>query len=497
MSITGIISIRRGINSALKTSAHRVEGEEVYTYQDLEQIGIDETKRMAFITSAVSSHRASPEYKVAADAEEYYAKKNVTILRYQKYLMNALGQKVQDVWSSNYKLTHGFFRQFVLQQVQYVLANGIAFGEDSTKEALGHNFDNAVQTMAKKAMVDGVAFGFWNYDHLDVFSFVDTPKEPGFAPLYDEDTGLLRAGIRYWRPTSETKRWTLYEVDGYTDYIQRESEKMQVLREKQAYMQTVKTTEACGIEEVEGSNYPGFPIIPMYANDLRESEIIGIRPSIDCYDFIMSGMANSIDETSAFYWTLEGTGAMDDVDLVNFVNKMKQLHAVVLDRGTSAEAHTLSVPVEANKMLLDYLKDDMYENFMLMNPSKALSGNMTATAIRLSYQQQDDKCGDFEYCIRDFISKMLLLLGIEDNPVFSWNRIANQLDETNMVMTAANYLDDETLLTHLPWLTPEEVQMVLERKAETDMSRFMGEEEPEEEQEYSDEEKPENEEEAV
>ena len=452
----------------------------MYTYQDLERLADDESGRMQFTVSAVSSHRSTEAYRIAADAESYYAKKNITILKYQKYLMNAIGQKVPDVWSSNYKLTHGFFRQFVIQQVQYVLSNGVTFEDKATKEKLGSDFDYKIQLLAKKAMVDGVAFGFWNYDHLDVFGFADTPKEPGFVPLYDEDTGLLRAGIRYWKPTRETKRWTLYEQDGYTDYIERDGEKMQILYEKQAYMQTVKVTEACGIEEVQGRNYPGFPIIPMYANDLRESELVGIRPSIDCYDFIMSGMANNIDETSAFYWTLEGTGAMDDVDLVNFVNRMKQLHAVVLDRGTEAEAHTITIPVDANKMLLDYLKDDMYENFMLMNPSKALSGNITATAIRLSYQQQDDKCSDFEYCIRDFIAKLLLLLGIEDSPTFSWNRIANQLDETNMVLTAANYLDDETLLTHLPWLKPAEVQAILERRGDIDVERLMSAEAGEE-----------------
>ena len=51
-----------------------------------------------------------------------------------------------------------------------------------------------------------------------------------------------------------------------------------------------------------------------------------------------------------------------------------------------------------------------------------------------------------------------------------------------MVMTAANYLDDETLLNHLPWLTPEEVQMILERRGEADMERLM--EEPEEMPKY-------------
>lgn len=452
------------------------------TYQDLERLQDNEQARMSFIITAVGEHRSSKAYRAARDAEDYYAKKNVTILKYQKFIMNALGQKVPDIWSSDYKLTHGFFRQFVIQQVQYVLSHGVSFENEETKERLGRDFDNKLQILAKKAMVDGVSFGFWNYDHLDVFSFADTPKEPGFAPLWDEDTGLLRAGIRYWKPTEETRRWTLYEQDGYTDYIERQDESMQVLHEKRAYMQTVKATEAYGIEEVEGRNYPGFPIVPMYANDLKESELIGIRPSIDCYDFIMSGMANNIDETSAFYWTLKGTGGMDDEDLLNFVNRMKQLHATVLDRGVEAEAYTLSVPVDANKILLDYLKDDMYENFMLMNPSKALSGNMTATAIRLSYQQQDDKCGDFEYCIRDFIYKLLDIVGISDEPTFHWNRIANQQDETNMVMTAANYLDDETLLNHLPWLTPEEVQTILARKDETDMRRMMAIEDEEDEE---------------
>lgn len=444
------------------------------SYQDLEALGQDETARMNFVKSVVNEQRGSEAYKIASDAEKYYARQNVTILKFQKLIMNALGQAVPDVWSSNYKLTHGFFRQFVLQQTQYVLANGVSFvdKDKGTKDKLGKNFDAVINTLAKRAMCDGVSYGFWNKDHLDVFSFVETPLEPGFAPINDNENGLLRAGVRFWKPSDETNRWTLFEQDGYTDYIQRKSEDMRVLREKQPYKLSVRQSEVCGIEDVRGENYPGFPIVPMYANDLKMSELVGIRPSIDCYDFIKSGMANAIDDTSVFYWTLQGTGGMDDVDLVNFVQRMKQLHAQVLDRGMTAEAHTLTVPYEANKTMLEFLKDDMYENFMLLNTGKALAGDKTATAIRLAYQPQDDKCGDFENCIRDFIHQLLTLLGIEDEPVFKWNRIANLTEETQMVMTAAQYLDDEAILNHLSWLAPEEVQELLDRKAADDLSRF-------------------------
>jgi len=442
------------------------------TYQDLEALGGGEGERMEFIRAAVEDHRRSDGYRTARKAERYYAKKNPTIREYQKMVYNTLGQAIPDIWSANYKLETLFFRRFVLQQTQYVLSNGVTFQTKGVKERLGKNFDNALQKLAKKAIVDGAAFGFWNLDHLEVFPFADTPNDPGFAPLYDQDTGLLRAGVRYWETAGRIRRYTLYEADGYTECIQREEGKMASLSGKKPY-RSVVTANGLGMAEVEpGEPYPVLPILPMYANDLKESEIVGIQSSIDCYDFIKSGMANSVDETSAFYWILKGCGGMDDTDLAQFVQRMRQLKATVLDRNVEAEAHTLAVPVEANERLLDRLRSDLYEDFMLLDTEKALSGNITATAIRLAYQNQDDKCGDFEYCIREFIGRLLDLLGIQDEPSFQWNRVANQMEETQMVMMAAAELDSEAILNHLPWLTPEEAGKILERRAAEELNKF-------------------------
>lgn len=436
------------------------------TYQELAALGGDEGKRMDFVRAAVTSHQASDAYKLAKDAEEYYARRNVTMTRYVKVLYNVLGQAVPDLFSADYKLTHGFFRRFVLQQVQYVLSNGVTFRKPATKQKLGRSFDNQLSLLAKKAMVDGVSFGFWNYDRLAVFSFADTRTDPGFAPLYDEVTGALRAGVRYWQTVDgKARRYTLYEEDGYTEYILAPGGEMTPMEGgKRSYKQRISSAPATGVMDVTGENYHTLPIIPMYANDQKESELVGVRSSIDCYDFIKSGMANNVDETSAFYWTLKNAGGMEDIDLQRFVERMKILKAVELPDGVEAVSHTIDVPVEANERLLDRLRSDLYEDFMLMDTQKALSGNMTATAIRLAYQQQDDKCGDFEYCIRDFISPLLELVGVEDVPEFKWNRIANQTEETQMVMTAAAYLDDEAVLNHLPWLTPEEVEEILKRR---------------------------------
>lgn len=430
---------------------------------------------MDFIRQAVTVHKASDGYKEAAAGEEYYAKRNATITAFKKLIRTLRGKLVEDVFASNHKIKTLFFRRFVIQQVQYVLSNGVTFEKPETKEKLGSGFDYDIQKAAKKAMVDGVAFCFWNNDHLEIFGLADTRKEPGFAPLYDEEFGLLRAGIRYWQcADGKTDRYTLYEVDGYTEYIKRKDADMEVLTEKQDYVKTVNVDWTGGVEIVDSGNYPGFPIIPFYANDLHESELNGIREAIDCYDLIKSGLANDIDDTSGFYWVLKNSGGMDDMDLTRFVERMKTVRAAAVDadQGVSAEAHTMDIPTNAREVLLNRLRNDLYEDFQLVDLEKCMSGDMTATAIRMAYQPQDDKCGDFEYCIREFIQALFTLIGIEDEPSFKWNRIANQLEETNMVLSAANYLDDEAVLKHLPWLTPEEVDEILKRRDADDILRL-------------------------
>jgi hypothetical protein len=374
----------------------------------------------------------------------------------------------------------------VIQQTQYVLSNGVTFEGKDTKDKLGTDFDYQMQKAAKKAMVDGVSFCFLNFDHVEVFGYADTPSAPGFAPLYDQETALLRAGVRYWYTGGDkdfSTHATLYEEDGYTTYVKPNGGQMEVTGPKRGYIQVSRASEATD-EGTEYSNYPGFPIVPMYANDLRESELIGLRESIDCYDFIKNGLANDIDDTSGIYWTLKNSGGLDDVDLAKFIERMRVVKAATVDDADAdIQAHTLDIPVEARSKMLEILKTDLYRDAMLLDVSQLSAASKTATEIRAAYQPQDDKCGDFEYCISDCIMRLLKLLGIDDTPTYKWNRIANQTEETQMVMTAAQYLDDEAVLKHLPWLTPEEVDELLKRKAAEDMERLTAGQEEEDDEE--------------
>ena len=143
------------------------------TYQDLVLAGESDIAKAEFCRSAINEFMASKEYKEAADGEAYYAKHNLTIERFQKWLYTVTGRRVEDIFSANHKLKTTFFRRLTIQQVQYILGNGVTFQNEETKARLGDGFDLKIQSAAKKAMAAGRAFLFWNLVHVEVFGFAD------------------------------------------------------------------------------------------------------------------------------------------------------------------------------------------------------------------------------------------------------------------------------------------------------------------------------------
>lgn len=438
------------------------------TYQDfLEVAEKSDRERMEFVLSAINNHKDSDLYKQAVIAKEYDAHRNVTIANFQKLLYTLNGKAIPDNYSPNYKIRSNFFANFVTQETQYLLGNGVTLKKEENKAKLGAGFDTRLQDAAHDALVGGVSYGFWNLDHLEVFDVTE------FVPLLDEENGTLRSGIRFWQVcTSKPLRATLFEPDGFTQYIRRSGEEMMILEPKRGYVAVEATSEIDGTELLAYQNYPGFPIIPMYGNRAKQSELVGQREAIDCYDLIKSGFANTVDDASVIYWTISNAGGMDEIDMARFKESMRRIGVgLVDDDGAKAEAHTITIPVEAREALLSRISDDLYRDFQMLDVTKLQGGQKTATEINAAYQPMDNKVDQFEYCVIDFLQALFKIVGIEDEPSFTRSKVTNQLEQTQMVLLAANYLDDETILNKLPWLTQEEVAEILRRKAAEDIER--------------------------
>lgn len=432
---------------------------------------------MAFVFAAINDHKSSADYKTASDAELYASGKNATISKYQKVLYTLTGKAVPDNYTANHKCKSGFFKRFVTQETAFLMGNGVTFENEQSKNKMGIDFDTKAYKAVKAALTQGKSFGFFNLDHVEVYKLTE------FVPLYDEETGLLMAGIRFWQLDSDKPmRATLFEIDGYTDYMSNDGEQS-VLNAKRTYKQTVKKSDVSGIEIEPGGNYPAFPVVPLYGNMEHQSELVGIREQIDCYDLIKSGFANDLDDASMIYWTLTNAGGMDDTDLAKFIERMKTLKAATVDgeEGAKAEAHTMDVPYQSREAYLERLGKDLYKDYMALDTEQIAAGNVTATQIQAAYEPLNEKTDELEMCVIDFIQGLLAVAGIDDTPSFERSKISNQSEMTNMVLSAAEYLDAETILRKLPFLTADEIEGILQRKDAEEIDRYnQMESEPEE-----------------
>lgn len=447
------------------------------TFQDLQAVGTDENKRMDFVRRAIDTHKSCDDYKIAKMANDYDTRRNTTIMSYRKLLYEITGEAVDDNYSANYKLCSNFFNRFVTQQTQYLLGNGVDWSDPATDEALGDDFDTRLQELAHNALVDKVGFGFWNLDHLEVFRFL------GFVPLFDEEDGAMKAGIRFWQidPTKPL-RATLYELDGYTNYIWRTAEP-EVLTPKRAYKLKARVSEADGTEIYDEENYPGFPIVPLWGNRAHQSELVGIQDGIDAYDLIKSGFANDVDDASLIYWTINNAGGMDDIDLAKFLNHMKRLKAAVVEEdGATAESHSVEAPYASREALLNRIRADLYDDYMALDTKDIVGGANTATQIKAAYEPLNNKTDMFEYCVLDFLQGILDIAGIDDEPSFTRSMIVNTQEEIQTVLQAAEYVDGEYITRKVLTLLGDgdKADEILERMDMEDMERMSGGEEEEE-----------------
>lgn len=395
----------------------------------------------------IQEHRSSAAYKTAVIAEKYYRHLNPTIMAAQKFIHDALGQTVPDIYSANNKIPCRYYFYFVTQAVQFLLGNGVTFGEATTKERLGKGFDHAIQNAVTRAINGGVSFAFWNNDHVEVFPFAGT-ADPCFAPLYDEENGALRAGVRYWQiDATKPLRATLYEEDGYTEYVKYSGKDFEELYPKRKYIQIVQRSDATGETIYGGENYPAFPIVPMF-NTNKQSEIIGNRETLDAYDLMASALVNNVDDGNLIYWVIKNCGAMDDdMSLQRFVQHMKVVRAVGIDgdAGVDVDAHTVEAPFEANEVALKRLRDQLFDDFMALDVKSIASGAATATQIQAAYEPLNSKVDMLEYQVTDFIHRLLELVGIDDDPTYTRSLIVNKAEEIQVLLQASTCLPEEYL----------------------------------------------------
>ena len=457
----------------------------IITFQEFEK---HESDRAKWLGQAIAQYRRSEEYKIAQDADKYDQQLNTTICNFIRKVYDITGTPMPDFTSSNHRLASNFFHRFTVQRNSYLLGNGVSFasrkeevnedGEtifiDSTKDAVGKGFDGAVMDAGLLAIQQRVSYTFFNDGDYEVFSLLD------YMPIKDANNGQMRAGARFysldWNHLPITVE--LFEEDGISVY--RTAEKkyglgaLELIQPKQAYKQYYEVTQDAGEVLVREENYTSLPVVPLYANKKKTSALVGMKPNIDAYDLIKSGFANDETDVAQIYWLINNASGMQPEDIDRFRDRLLLQHVAVVDNANAQiSAHSQEVPYNSREAALNRLERDMYRDFGAVDVTQISGGqSKTATEINAAFAPLDEEADEYEKQVTIFIKQILALMGIEDEPVYKRNRITNEEEVTDMVMSARDVLDERTLLEKLPFVTVDEVPGIMLRKLQEDTDAF-------------------------
>lgn len=493
----------------------------MYTYQDLADIGNDEQERINFVNRAIEQHKTSEDYQTAVIADQYDRQQNTTIVNFQKTIIDITGRMIPDYYSPSHKMCSNFYNRLTTQRVQYSLSNGVKWTgitvtvpegtpgaiEKKTyeivnnnavehkewqlsvptgiKEKLGKDFDTQLQKLCKAGIDGGVAFGF-----IDVKNHNDNEPETynmkvfkitEFVPLYDEENGSLRAGIRWVKVDSKPLRATLYEEDGFTEYIWNERKENgknitegKIYKQKRPYkLRKVKPGSIDEGEIYNGENYPSFPIIPFFPNEQKQSAIVGMKEFIDCYDIIQNEYANEMDN-ALFFWILTNAGGYDKEEANNFIYQLKQSHVAVLDADQSINPVTINPQTESRENILDRIERDIYKDYNALDIDQIRAGAVTATQIKAAYESMDMAANQFEYQIIEFLSRVGTVVGIEDTPTFTRSMLINVNESITTLMQVAPLLTEDYVITKILELygDGDKAEYIINQRIADELSRF-------------------------
>ena len=454
------------------------------TYQDWQLT--PEWDRPELLKKIIRQYKSSPEFRTALTANLYFRSENPVVAR--KTILRAKKMEYKDangrrrvksgtVDVVGNRCASGFFFRFVTQQNQFLLANGVTL-EESIKNSLGKDFDNRLEQLGERALIQGVAWGFWNADHLEI---IEAAKDAlsGAVALVDEQTSAPMVLVQFWQIGANRPMYVrLFTQEGVVCYRSSKDDReglQEIEGTRRPYI-VHTVSDVLGTVEIGGSNYSRLPVMPLYASAEKRSELTpAIKEKIDAFDRILSDFGDNLDRANDVYWVLNNFGGtLDDVaEMLEQINRVKAVANLSDGTGTAstAEPHTIEVPYAAREKALDILEKQLYSDYMALDMDELTGGSLTNVAIRAATANINIKADRYEWQVRDFVMNLLDLIGKPTDDIkFKRQTIANESETVNDISLMRDYIDQRKALELNPYINDEEIDEIMDRLAAESMA---------------------------
>lgn len=442
------------------------------TYSDLFKCGKDEEKRMKFAETAINDFQQSKEYKWADKALKYYDIENPEISAVEKIIYDMKGIAHRDLISPNNKIKNGYFPSIIDGHVSHLLANGIGFSNPDNKKKLGNNFDDVTKNIYREALICRCSYGFFNGKKTVRLPYKNTVQ------VVDDYTAALSSAVYYTQiATDKPKVITIYESDGFTEYVQNPNDRMEIKTPKTPYdyFSYKNEVENEYSRELSQSQSSKLPIMPMYSKN-QKSMLIGALDKLVALDLMSSQLVNNVSQAELIYWVLKNYGGMDDIADANFIVNLMKSHIIHVDDDGSAEPHQVQVPFEANDAAFRRLKTELYFCMHGVDHDVLRAGNPTATEIDSAYTEQRIFSGIMESNVFDYTRGIMQIAGLDENETFTveYNETVNTSEAINNTIASAQWLGDEATTEKLVMLNGlgDKLEEIQKQKAAEQIKQF-------------------------
>lgn len=446
-----------------------------------------------FLDDLISTHtkRIAPKYR-----------------KYQRLYENKhriANRSKKDENKPNNKLSNDFFGQIIDNTVGYFLGNPIILNytepikEKSAVEVdpvdvgvdLGELDDTAVQDeldkiciendkddlfieWGKEAMIKGLSHILVYQNEESKTKFMRLSPEDVILVYKNSSTKELQYAIRlYSIDTEDTDRTThyaeVYDTTGYDVFKCEDGGNLS---------RGGRALTGYTFVRREPHIYGRIPIVTMYNNEERMSDLERVESLVNDYDKVLSDVSNEFEAFRNAYLMLKNMTVSNDS-----IQKLKDEGIIEVMENGDVKFITKEIQTDALENHLDRLEANIYKFSQVPDLSdENFANNLSGIAIRFKLFGLETKCiikeRKMEKAIKDLfrvlVSPLRVLTGHEPDVLnlkveFTRNVPNNITEIVDTVTKLDGKVDKETLLSLLPFVdNPKEVLEKLEMEAEKD-----------------------------
>ena len=445
-----------------------------------------------FLEELISTHtkKVAPKYK-----------------KYQKLYENKhkiANRKMKDDNKPNNKISNDFFGQIIDNTVGYFLGKPIILNyteparekslvevepvdvgvdlsqieDTAVQDALDmictdNEKDDLMMEWGKEAMIKGLSHILVYQNEESKTKFMRLSPEDVILVYKNSSTKELQYAIRLYDIDTE-------DTDSVTHYAE--------VYDKSGY-DVFKCTEGTGAKASRANNgyswdsrekhiYGMIPIVTMYNNEEKMSDLERIETLVNDYDKVLSDVSNEFEAFRNAYLMLKNMVAGTDA-----INKLKEEGILEVMEGGDAKFLTKQVQTDALESHLNRLEKNIYMFSQVPNLSdENFAGNLSGVAIRFKLFGLETKCivkeRKMERAIRDLFRVITTPISVLSGNTpsvsnlkieFTRNVPNNVTELVDTVTKLEGKVDKETLLALLPFIdNPKEVLEKLKMDIEED-----------------------------